>query len=175
MTRANATATAVNSLSIAALLLACCSFGTSTASAAITCMSEPGKTGYHAWRTIDGRKCWFQKVGTTNPAKSELRWATKRDEPEERSTALGYSPDESLQPRTALPPVATATPSATAPRTSEAAPLRYRIARVRPATEPPAPVQTSLDLMNGSSLSSHAPAHLAPAAPFSDRFSGGKD
>jgi hypothetical protein len=29
--------------------------------------------------------------------------------------------------------------------------------------------------MSGSSLSTHAPAHLAPAAPFSDRFSGGKD
>ncbi len=175
MTRANAAATAVNSLSIAVLLLACCSLGTSTASAAITCLSEPGKTGYHAWRTIDGRKCWFQKVGTTNPAKSELRWATKRDEPEERSTALGYSADESLQPRMALPPVAAATPSAASPRTAEPAPLRYRIARVRPASEPAPPVQTGLDLMSGSSLSTHAPAHLAPAAPFSDRFSGGKD
>lgn len=181
MTRVNA-ATAINPLSIAAMVLACC-LGSSTASAVTDCMSAPGKDGYYSYRTIDGRKCWFLKVGTTIPTKAELRWTTKRAEPTERPTALGYSPDESIQPRlneesvkrrAITPPVADTSP-AVAPQTSEPAPLRYRMTRVRPAGELPLQPQTSIELMNGSSLSSNVPPHLAPAAPFNERFSGGTD
>jgi hypothetical protein len=175
MTRVNAAATAVNSMSIAALVLACCCLGPSAASAAmINCMSEPGKTGYHSWRTIDGRKCWFQKVGTTVPAKSELRWPERTAEPEARSTALGYSAEESTKPVAVKAPGEVG-PAAVASRASAPAPLRYRMARVRPAMAPPLQPETGLDLMTASSLSIKAPAHFAPAAPFSDRFSGGKD
>lgn len=45
------------------------------AQAAIECIAElpENRTGYWAWRTIDGRKCWYQ--GRQLIPRSELYWA----------------------------------------------------------------------------------------------------
>ena len=46
-----------------------------SASAAIKCRAAPGSDGYYAWRSIDGKKCWYK--GPRGMAKSNLRWEKK--------------------------------------------------------------------------------------------------
>jgi hypothetical protein len=55
------------------LVVGCC-VGTSSAWA-IECLSAPNhsKGGWWSWREIEGRKCWFRKVGAV-PPKSEFIW-----------------------------------------------------------------------------------------------------
>jgi len=52
----------------------CCCFVASPVQA-IDCLSAPdhSDTGWWSWREIDGRKCWYKKVGAV-PPKSEFRW-----------------------------------------------------------------------------------------------------
>jgi len=68
-------------------LLVCCSAGTRSASA-IECLTSPNQSerGWWSWREIDGRKCWYKKVGPV-PPKSEFVWpeappGEERDEQE---------------------------------------------------------------------------------------------
>jgi hypothetical protein len=53
----------------------------SAAPAAILCQDAPGRErGVHwSWRDIDGKQCWFKRVGTI-PPKTELRWEKPRTE-----------------------------------------------------------------------------------------------
>ena len=61
-------------------LLVCCSASTRSARA-IECLTSPNQTerGWWSWREIDGRKCWYKKVGAV-PPKSEFVWP---DQPKE--------------------------------------------------------------------------------------------
>ena len=55
-------------------LLVCCSAGTRSARA-IECLTSPNQSEreWWSWREIDGRKCWYKKVGSV-PPKSEFVW-----------------------------------------------------------------------------------------------------
>ena len=59
---------------------ACCCFTSSVQ--AIDCHSAPdhSESGWWSWREIDGRKCWYKKVGAV-PPKSEFRWPDRDKEP----------------------------------------------------------------------------------------------
>jgi hypothetical protein len=72
----------------ATTLLVCCCVATSSAQA-IECLSEPNRSGsgWWSWREIDGRKCWYKKVGAV-PPKSEFVWPEHAKEaPPRRETA----------------------------------------------------------------------------------------
>jgi hypothetical protein len=66
------------------ILLICCGVATSSAQA-IECLSVPNQSesGWWSWREIEGRKCWYKKVGAV-PPKSEFIWPehTKEATPE---------------------------------------------------------------------------------------------
>src|SRR4029077_14398835 len=59
---------------LATTLLVCCCIACSSAQA-IECLSAPEQSGsdWWSWREIDGRKCWYKKVGAV-PPKSEFVW-----------------------------------------------------------------------------------------------------
>jgi hypothetical protein len=61
-------------------LLVCCCAAASSAQA-IECLSAPNQsgTGWWSWREIDGRKCWYKKVGPV-PPKSEFVWPDQAKE-----------------------------------------------------------------------------------------------
>lgn len=58
-----------------------CCFLTSSVQA-IECLSAPdhSDSGWWSWREIDGRKCWYKKVGAV-PPKSEFSWPEHAKEP----------------------------------------------------------------------------------------------
>ena len=61
-------------------LLVCCCVATSSAQA-IECLSSPkSESGWWSWREIDGRKCWYKKVGAV-PPKSEFVWPDAKEAP----------------------------------------------------------------------------------------------
>src|SRR5438105_3979903 len=66
--------------STAFLSAACCCFTSSVK--ALDCLSAPdhSHSGWWSWREIDGRKCWYKKVGAV-PPKSEFRWPEQANEP----------------------------------------------------------------------------------------------
>src|SRR3954452_10695955 len=55
-------------------VLVYCSAGTRSARA-IECLTSPNQSEreWWSWREIDGRKCWYKKVGSV-PPKSEFVW-----------------------------------------------------------------------------------------------------
>ena len=55
-------------------LLVCCSVPARLAGA-IECLSAPKQSepGWWSWREIDGRKCWYKKIGAV-PSKLEFVW-----------------------------------------------------------------------------------------------------
>ena len=56
--------------SVAVLISA---FWVTSAAAAIDCVAEaPSGKGHWSWRTIDGKKCWYQ--GRPGISKAKLRW-----------------------------------------------------------------------------------------------------
>src|SRR6516162_4774309 len=59
----------------AGIILLFCYCVASSSAQAIECLSAPNRSGsgWWSWREIDGRKCWFKKVGAM-PPKSEFRW-----------------------------------------------------------------------------------------------------
>src|SRR5713226_1203473 len=62
------------------VLLACCCAAISSVQA-IECLSAPdhSESGWWSWREIDGRKCWYKKIGAV-PPKSELMWPDRAEE-----------------------------------------------------------------------------------------------
>jgi hypothetical protein len=67
-------------------LLVCCCVATSSAQA-IECLSTPkSESGWWSWREIDGRKCWYKKVGAV-PPKSEFVWPEHAKETPPRKEA----------------------------------------------------------------------------------------
>jgi len=171
---------------IATILIVLCSFAGRMAWA-IECMDKPGdpKSGWYAWREIDGRRCWFKKTGGM-PAKSELHWPAKVErEPPQREPA---------------PAQASPTPQITTPQKTIAVVVRPR-EQTQPTTPPPNPAAVShvttlqvkpviaaplrvgngqIDLMSGASLSDAEPfgsrrqsaPQLSPNDPFGARFTG---
>jgi hypothetical protein len=75
--------------------LVCCCAAVSSARA-IDCLSVPGpsESGWWSWREIDGRKCWYKKVGAV-PPKSEFVWP----EPAEKTPLAGASARQELSSR----------------------------------------------------------------------------
>jgi hypothetical protein len=101
--------------SLAATLLVCCCVASSSAHA-INCLSSPTQSeggGYWSWREIDGRKCWYKKVGAV-PPKSEFVW------PEQAKEA----------PPPREPPRRSASPPTT--EGMKTTPPRIEMARVKP-------------------------------------------
>ncbi len=124
-------------------LLVCCSVFTLSARA-IECLDTPNKSesGWWSWRQIDGRKCWYKKVGAV-PPKSEFVWP---DQAKETSLAGEPVPQESL--------------STQAPKAMTATSPQIEVARAKPIdpTSPKLRFQISdgvVDLMKGSSLLSY--------------------
>jgi hypothetical protein len=162
---------------------------------AIECQSARGdpKTGWYSWREIDGRRCWFKKVGAM-PPKSELHWPVKegREEPP-RAPAAPVSPPEQSASRPerpaasaperivpAPPPRREATTTKTQPETATVS--HFTTLSVRPTgAAPRRPSKGPIDLMNGASVSSMEPfgeARQKPARsadPFAARFTGKTD
>jgi hypothetical protein len=159
------------------ILLVCCCLASSSASA-IECLSAAGhpKSGWYAWREIEGRRCWFVKTGAM-PAKSQLHWPAKVKE-EARSIDPPLPPQERTEPAAvAAPQTETTNRAEPKPQT----PPQFSTARVKPVTGASRPLGNGqVDLLSGASLSTmHAlggarqkPANLAPADPFSARFTG---
>ena len=156
--------------------LLCCWFASAPAWA-IDCLSAPGypKTGWYAWREIDGRKCWFKKTGAM-PSKSQLHWATKA---EEKPQPAGLP--SAAQQKTA--PAAVPAPPEPAAEPVEAKPTaQFRTVPVKPvAVTSPRLGNNQVDLMNSGSLSAvqvFGGARPKPARPptavdpFDARFSG---
>jgi hypothetical protein len=161
---------------IATILIVLCSFAAHSAWA-IECMNAPGdpKSGWYAWREIEGRKCWFKKTGGM-PAKSELHWPAKveREPPpaqasptSQKTIAVVARPPEQTQPTNPPPnpsPVSHVTTLQVKP--TIAAPLRVGNGQI--------------DLMSGADLSGAEPfgskrqsaPRLSPADPFGARFTG---
>jgi hypothetical protein len=79
---------------LAITLLVCCWVATSSAQA-IECLSAPSQSGsgWWSWREIDGRKCWYKKVGEI-PPKSDFIWrenakeATPVEVPAQQSSSM---------------------------------------------------------------------------------------
>jgi hypothetical protein len=158
------------------ILLVCCCLASSSA-LAIECLSAAGdpKSGWYAWREIEGRRCWFVKTGAM-PSKSQLHWPAKVRE-EARSIDPTPVQERTESVSVAAPQIETT--SAAEPK-AQMSP-QFNTARVKPVTGSPRPLQGGqVDLLSGASLSTmHAlggarqkPAHLAPADPFSARFTG---
>jgi hypothetical protein len=61
-------------------IVLCCCFVTSPVEA-IDCLTAPdhSDSGWWSWREIDGRKCWYKKVGAV-PQKSELKWPEQAEQ-----------------------------------------------------------------------------------------------
>jgi hypothetical protein len=98
-----------------AIILLCCGVATSSAQA-IECLSVPNQSesGWWSWREIDGRKCWYKKVGAV-PPKSEFIWPERAKE--------------------ATPEAGTAQPELSSMRTPEATTMtlpQIEIVRVKP-------------------------------------------
>jgi hypothetical protein len=65
---------------LATTVLVCCCVAASSAQA-IDCLSAPkSESGWWSWREIDGRKCWYKKVGAV-PPKSEFVWPDAKEAP----------------------------------------------------------------------------------------------
>jgi len=60
------------------LFVCCCA---ATSARTIECLSAPNQSepAWWSWREIDGRKCWYKKVGAV-PPKSEFSWPERADE-----------------------------------------------------------------------------------------------
>ena len=146
-------------------LLICWSVGTSSAQA-IECLSVPNRSesGWWSWREIDGRKCWYKKVGAV-PPKSELIWP---DQAKEVPPAGGLSQPEPSSMR--------------APEAMTMAVPQIEVARVKPVDLSAPNFRLSdglIDLMKGFSLAGfqgiggawHGPPYLAlPADTFDARY-----
>jgi hypothetical protein len=65
--------TLVSGAALLGIVLCCCFIASPVK--AIDCLSAPdqSESGWWSWREIDGRKCWYKKVGAV-PPKSEFRW-----------------------------------------------------------------------------------------------------
>ena len=86
-------------------LLVCCCVATSSAQA-IECLGTPkSESGWWAWREIDGRKCWYKKVGAV-PPKSEFVWPEharetppRKEAPQQSSSTPATDGMKSPEPR----------------------------------------------------------------------------
>jgi len=98
-----------------AIILLCCGVATSSAQA-IECLSVPNQSesGWWSWREIDGRKCWYKKVGAV-PPKSEFFWPEQAKEAPPAQERVQQEP---------LPMPATEPIMATVPK--------FKIVRVKP-------------------------------------------
>jgi hypothetical protein len=70
---------------VTTLLVGCCLAASSAQ--AIECLSTPkSESGWWSWREIDGRKCWYKKVGAV-PPKSEFVWPDAKEAKEGPASA----------------------------------------------------------------------------------------
>jgi|SRR5215470_1317524 len=86
-------------------LLVCCCAAASSAQA-IECLSAPNQsgTGWWSWREIEGRKCWYKKVGPV-PPKSEFVWPEQaREAPPAAEAPQPSAPMPATEGMTSPPP-----------------------------------------------------------------------
>jgi hypothetical protein len=172
---------------VALIPVVCCWLAGSSAWA-IDCMSAPGdpKTGWYAWREIEGRRCWFKKTGGM-PPKSQLHWVAKaeREPPAREREGEPASPPPERPAPVAVPMAVPPAEADTAKPQPKAPTAQFRTVRVRPATAASVrpgngQVSDQIDLLNGTTLSSmpalgsarQKPARVAPADAFDARFKG---
>lgn len=149
----------MNRLALVPIVL-CCLAGSSAW--ATECMNSAGdpKTGWYAWREIDGRKCWFKKTGAM-PPKSQLHWPAKaeRDPPlakEQVSAPVAENVSGQAPEKIAPAAVSPRNAEAASPQLSSGTP-HIKIVRVKPV---PSPVQARPN---------------ASADPFGARFAGSNE
>jgi hypothetical protein len=84
---------------------ACCCFTSSVQ--AINCLSalDQSDSGWWSWREIDGRKCWYKKVGAV-PPKSTFMWPAHAKETllAEASAQPGSSSAQAIEAMSATSP-----------------------------------------------------------------------
>jgi hypothetical protein len=120
------------------LFVCCC--GTALSAGTIECLTAPNRSepGWWSWREIDGRKCWYKKVGAM-PPKSDFFWAAPATAiPAEESTKQEPLPLQQNDPITDPLPL-------------------VEIARVKPLDSPTVDFRSSegmVDLLIGFSLRS---------------------
>ena len=146
------------------ILPVCCCIASSWAQA-IDCLSAPNRSdpGWWSWREIEGRKCWYKKVGAV-PAKSEFTWPEQAKE----TSPAGALAQQELSP---IPPTEA---TATLPK--------IEVARVKRTDPTGANFRLSEDrvgLIEGSELSGfrgvggawEVPAYIKfPSATFDARY-----
>jgi hypothetical protein len=74
------------------------------------------RSGWWSWREIDGRKCWYKKVGAV-PPKSEFMWP--QDAQQELSSARAIEAMPATSPRIDMARVKPVDPTATDLRVNE--------------------------------------------------------
>jgi hypothetical protein len=168
---------------IAAILLVWCAIGTSSARA-IECLSAPNRSesGWWSWREIEGRKCWYIKVGAV-PPKSAFTWPEQVTEaPPAKEPAQPETPAQRESPSTPVTAVPRESPSTPATEVKAAASPQVKVAHVKPVPGVPKLRLGDglIDLMNGVSLSrmqavgaaSAIRPHTPPADSFEARYRG---
>jgi len=96
---------------LATTLLVCCCLASSSARA-IECLSAPDQSAsvWWSWREIDGRKCWYKKVGAV-PPKSEFVWPEQAKEAAPAAEAAQpAAPTPTTEGMTSTPPRMAAAP-----------------------------------------------------------------
>ena len=152
----------------AGIILLFCWCVASSSVQAIDCLRAPdhSESGWWSWREIDGRKCWFKKVGAV-PPKSEFRWP--QDAKEAPLAAPAAQHESNSAPLTAAPAqqeTSTQAMPTTAPRI-----LMARVKLVDPTATDLRVNERRVGLLGGSYLSGlraiggtwEVPTHIEPA------------
>jgi hypothetical protein len=148
------------------IFVGCCIVGSSAW--AIDCLSAPGisTTGWYSWREIEGRKCWFKKIGVM-PPKSQLHWVNTREEahPIKPAAPAKYTTDSAA----AAPPRADVTNT---PKAEQPMPTHFKTARVKSVgTLGHGNGDKSIQKLGAQQKS----IRFAPADSFNTRFTGRGD
>jgi len=153
----------------AGIILLFCYCVASSSAQAIECLSAPNRSGsgWWSWREIDGRKCWYKKVGAV-PPKSQFMW------PQDAKEAPP-APASTQQESTSAPlPATSAQQESSSAQAMPTTVHRIHTARVKPVE--PAPTDLRLNarrvgLLEASYLSGlraiggtwEVPTHVEPA------------
>jgi hypothetical protein len=87
---------------IIAMLLGCC---TAAAEAKQACQTKPDTKTHSAWRTIDGKQCWYR--GHRGLARENLYWTGHTRKQTTRVARHHKAPEEAVPLPPSRPPVAT--------------------------------------------------------------------
>ena len=145
---------------LATTLLVCCCLASSSARA-IECLSAPDQSAsvWWSWREIDGRKCWYKKVGAV-PPKSEFVWPEQAKEAAPAAEAAQPAAPAAEAAQRAAPAAKTAQPAAPAAEAAQPA------APAAKTAQPAAPTPTTEGMTSTPPRMASAPhIEIAPVKP----------